>query len=51
MSSRARVEEQAVSSGGTGLLLAVGLSICFLLLMAFLTEVKAGPLFTESNLL
>jgi cytochrome c-type biogenesis protein CcsB len=51
MSSRARVEPQSIPAGGTGLLVAVGLGVCFLLFMAFLNVVKGGNLFTESNLL
>jgi len=51
MSSRARVEQQAIPSGGAGLLVAVGLGVAFLLFMAFLNVVRGGNLFTEANLL
>src|SRR5512146_1104358 len=51
MSSRARVEQQPVPAGGTGLLVAVGLGVLFLLFVALLNMGKSGSLFTESNLL
>lgn len=50
--SRARAEEQAVP-GGTGLLVAVGLGMAFLLIWALLNVAKAhsGPMYSESNML
>jgi len=48
--ARARVEQQPAATG-TALLVMVGLSVAFLLFMAFLNVVKSGNLFNESNLL
>jgi cytochrome c-type biogenesis protein CcsB len=47
--SRARTEQQPAT--GTTLIVLVGLSIAFLLFMAFLNVVKAGNLLNEANLL
>jgi ABC-type transport system involved in cytochrome c biogenesis permease subunit len=47
---RARVEQQPAATGAT-LVVMVGLSIAFLLFMAFLNVVKTGNLLNESNLL
>ncbi len=47
--ARARVEQQPAA--GTTLIVGVGLSIAFLLFMAFLNVVKSGNLLNESNLL
>jgi len=49
--ARARVEEHPGTASGNVLLVAVGLSIAFLLFLAFINVVKEGNLFTESNLL
>jgi len=51
--SRTRVEQHpgAAAAGGTGLLVAVGLGMVFLLFIAFLNVVKGGDLLNESNLL
>src|SRR5262244_2327581 len=46
---RARAEQQPAT--GTTLIVLVGLSIAFLLFMAFLNVVKSGNLLNESNLL
>src|SRR5579875_509583 len=54
MATRARVVqmEQPVTSGGNTLLVLVGLSVVFLLIVALLGAAKAGgSLFSESNLL
>ncbi|HET7439927.1 MAG TPA: cytochrome c biogenesis protein CcsA [Terriglobales bacterium] len=48
--ARARVEQQPAATGTT-LVVMVGLSIAFLLFMAFLNVVKSGNLLSESNLL
>jgi cytochrome c-type biogenesis protein CcsB len=48
--ARARVEQQAAATG-TMLVVLVGLSVAFLLFMAFLNVVKTGNLLNESNLL
>jgi cytochrome c-type biogenesis protein CcsB len=48
--ARATVEQQP-SATGTGLVVAVGLGVAFLLFMAFLNMVKSGSLLNESNLL
>ena len=48
--SRAKVQPQPAATG-TGLLVAVGLGIAFLLFMAFLNVVKGGNLLNEANLL
>src|SRR5579864_8371831 len=48
--ARAKVEQQPAATGTT-LVVMVGLSIVFLLFMAFLNVVKSGNLLTESNLL
>ncbi len=48
--ARARVEQQTPATGTT-LIVMVGLSIAFLLFMAFLNVVKTGNLLNESNLL
>jgi cytochrome c-type biogenesis protein CcsB len=47
--ARARAEQQPAS--GTTLIVLVGLSIAFLLFMAFLNVVKSGNLLSEANLL
>ena len=47
--SRARAEQQPAT--GTTLIVLVGLSIAFLLFMAFLNVVKSGNLLNEANLL
>src|SRR5579863_9439281 len=47
--ARARVEQQTTT--GTTLIVMVGLSITFLLFMAFLNVVKSGNLLNEANLL
>lgn len=47
--ARARAEQQTAS--GTTLIVLVGLSISFLLFMAFLNVVKSGNLLSEANLL
>ena len=47
--ARARAEQQPAS--GTTLIILVGLSIAFLLFMAFLNVVKSGNLLTEANFL
>lgn len=54
MATRARVVqmEQPATTGGNALLVLVGLSVAFLLIVALLGAAKAGgSLFTESNLL
>jgi len=48
--SRTRVEQQPAATGTT-LVVMVGLSVAFLLFMAFLNVVKTGNLLNESNLL
>jgi ABC-type transport system involved in cytochrome c biogenesis permease subunit len=48
--ARARVEQQPSASGAT-LVVGVGLSVAFLLFIAFLNVVKSGDLLSESNLL
>lgn len=48
--SRARVEQQPAATGTT-LIVLVGLSVAFLLFMAFLNVIKTGNLINESNLL
>jgi cytochrome c-type biogenesis protein CcsB len=48
--ARARVEQQPAATGTT-LVVMVGLSIVFLLFMAFLNVVKTGNLLNEANLL
>ena len=48
--ARARVEQRSVPTGST-LVTLVGLSVAFLLFMAFLNVVKSGNLLTEENLL
>ena len=48
--ARAKVEQQPAATG-TALVVMVGLSIAFLLFMAFLNVVKSGNLLSESNLL
>lgn len=48
--ARAKVEQQPAATGAT-LVVMVGLSIAFLLFMAFLNVVKSGNLLSESNLL
>jgi cytochrome c-type biogenesis protein CcsB len=48
--ARARVQEQPAATGAT-LVTLVGLSVAFLLFMAFLNVVKSGNLLSESNLL
>ena len=48
--ARARVERQPAATGAT-LIVMVGLSIAFLLFMAFLNVVKSGNLLGEANLL
>lgn len=48
--ARARVESQPAATGMT-LVVLVGLSIAFLLFMAFLNVVKSGNLLSEANLL
>jgi len=48
--ARAKVEQQPAATG-TMLVVMVGLSIAFLLFMAFLNVVKSGNLLSESNLL
>ena len=48
--ARARVEQQPAATGTT-LVVLVGLSVAFLLFMAFLNVVKTGNLLNESNLL
>ena len=48
--ARARVEQQPAATG-TMLVVLVGLSVAFLLFMAFLNVVKTGNLLNESNLL
>lgn len=48
--ARARVEQQPAATGTT-LVVLVGLSVAFLLFMAFLNMVKTGNLLNESNLL
>jgi len=47
--ARARAEQQPAT--GTTLIVMVGLSIAFLLFMAFLNVVKSGPVLNEANLL
>jgi len=47
--ARARAEQQPAT--GTTLIVLVGLSIAFLLFMAFLNVVKSGNIFNESNML
>jgi cytochrome c-type biogenesis protein CcsB len=47
--SRARAEQQPAT--GMTLIVLVGLSIAFLLFMAFLNVVKSGPVLSETNLL
>jgi ABC-type transport system involved in cytochrome c biogenesis permease subunit len=47
--ARARAEQQSAS--GTTLIVLVGLSIAFLLFMAFLNVVKSGNILTEANFL
>jgi cytochrome c-type biogenesis protein CcsB len=47
--ARARAEQQPAN--GMTLIVLVGLSIAFLLFMAFLNVVKSGPVLNESNLL
>jgi cytochrome c-type biogenesis protein CcsB len=48
--ARARIEQQPAATG-TMLVVLVGLSVAFLLFMAFLNVVKTGNLLNESNLL
>ncbi|HVO82444.1 MAG TPA: c-type cytochrome biogenesis protein CcsB [Terriglobales bacterium] len=48
--ARARVEQQPAATG-TMLVVLVGLSVAFLLFMAFLNVVKSGDVLNESNLL
>jgi cytochrome c-type biogenesis protein CcsB len=48
--ARVRVQEQPAATGAT-LVTLVGLSVAFLLFMAFLNVVKSGNLLNESNLL
>ena len=48
--ARARAEQQPTATGTT-LVVLVGLSVAFLLFMAFLNVVKSGNLLNESNLL
>ena len=48
--ARARAEQPAAATGTT-LVVLVGLSVAFLLFMAFLNVVKSGNLWNESNLL
>lgn len=48
--ARARVEQQPTATGTT-LVVMVGLSVAFLLFMAFLNVAKSGNLVSESNLL
>src|SRR3954466_3694379 len=48
--SRAQAEQHP-STSGTTLVVLVGLSVAFLLFMAFLNVVKSGNLLSESNLL
>jgi len=48
--ARARVEQQPAATGTT-LVTLVGLSVAFLLFMAFLNVVKSGNLLSEANLL
>ena len=47
--SRARAEQHPAT--GTTLIVMVGLSIAFLLFMAFLNVVKSGNILNESNML
>jgi cytochrome c-type biogenesis protein CcsB len=47
----AKVEGHPATKSGNALLVGVGLSIVFLLFIAFLNEVKGGNLFNEANLL
>src|SRR5215475_6914534 len=49
--ARARVEQPQAAANGTTLIVMVGLSIAFLLFMAFLNVVKSGNVLNESNLL
>jgi ABC-type transport system involved in cytochrome c biogenesis permease subunit len=49
--ARARAEQQQPAATGATLVVMVGLSIAFLLFMAFLNVVKSGNLLNESNLL
>jgi cytochrome c-type biogenesis protein CcsB len=49
--ARATVEQQQQSATGTTLIVMVGLSIAFLLFMAFLNVVKTGNILNEGNLL
>jgi cytochrome c-type biogenesis protein CcsB len=49
--ARARAEQQQPAATGATLVVMVGLSIAFLLFMAFLNVVKSGNLVNESNLL
>jgi cytochrome c-type biogenesis protein CcsB len=49
--ARARAEHQQPAATGATLVVMVGLSIAFLLFMAFLNMVKSGNLLNESNML
>jgi cytochrome c-type biogenesis protein CcsB len=49
--ARARTEQQPPAATGMTLIVLVGLSIAFLLFMAFLNVVKSGNLLNETNLL
>lgn len=49
--ARATVEQQQQPATGAALIVMVGLSIAFLLFMAFLNVVKSGNLLNEANLL
>src|SRR5438477_8573154 len=48
--ARARVEQQPAATGTT-LIVLVGISVAFLLFMAFLNVIKSGSLLSEANLL
>ncbi len=49
--ARARIEAAPAPKAGNGLLVAVSLGMLFLLVMMMLGFAKAGPLFTEANML